>query len=241
MSSEQEECLRSGMNDIIAKPIDVNQMLQCISSHLQPEHAATHIVSQQQQAADKPWDLDQLQQTIGDDEQLIARLLTQFQQESRQLPEQLQALLEQQDTSGAARLVHTLKGHAGTFGAQPLAQLAKRVELAIREENFSELNSLQSDLFEQLSQLQLAITAWLDQHRPPAQTLLPTSDYHEKLKMLGFLLQESNLSALDLFDEIKGGLLQNWGSDTVDKLAAAMEALDFSQALQLLEANQNAD
>ena len=241
MSSEQEECLRSGMNDIIAKPVDVNQMLQCISSHLQPEHAATHILSQQQQVAAKPWDLDQLQQTIGDDEQLIARLLIQFQQESKQLPEQLQALLEQQDTSGAARLVHTLKGHAGTFGAQPLAQSAKRVELAIREENFTELKSLQSELFELLSQLQLAITAWLDQHKSPAPPLLPTNEFHEKLKMLGFLLQESNLSALDLFDEIKGGLVQNWGSDKVDKLATAMEALNFSQALQLLEESQSAN
>ena len=96
-------------------------------------------------------------------------------------------------------------------------------------------------MFELLSQLQLAITAWLDQHEAPIPPLLPTNDYLEKLKMLGFLLQESNLSALDLFDEIKGGLVQNWGSDKVDKLATAMEALNFSQALQLLEASQSAN
>lgn len=241
MSSEQEECLRSGMNDIIAKPVDVNQMLQCISNHLQPEHATPHNLPQQQQDSNKPWDLNQLLQTIGDDEQLIARLLTQFQQETKHFSDELQKLLEQQDTTAAARLVHTLKGHAGTFGAQLLAQSAKRVELAIRDENATELTSLLSELFEQLNQLQQAITAWLAQQKSPSHPPVATNDYHEKLKMLAFLLQESNLSALDLFDEIKGGLVQNWGSGQVDKLAAAMEALNFSQALQLLEESKNAN
>ena len=54
--------------------------------------------------------------------------------------------------------------------------------------------------------------------------------------MLGFLLQENNLSALDLLDEIKGSLQQEWGQELAGRLVAAMESLDFSRARQLLEA-----
>jgi signal transduction histidine kinase/DNA-binding response OmpR family regulator/integral membrane sensor domain MASE1 len=36
MESEREQCIASGMNDFIAKPIDVEQMLRAISRHLPP-------------------------------------------------------------------------------------------------------------------------------------------------------------------------------------------------------------
>jgi len=41
MASEREQCIASGMNDFIAKPIDVEEMLRVIARHLPPPASAT--------------------------------------------------------------------------------------------------------------------------------------------------------------------------------------------------------
>ena len=236
MSSEQEECRRCGMNDIIAKPVDVNQMLHCITSHLRPELNNPIPASSPVETPDASWDLHQLMQTLGGDTQLMVRLLTQFQQETRQLPEELHILLESHDDQSAARLIHTLKGHAGTFGSRHLAQLSKQLEQAIRDGQMDARSQLLPELLAQLAQLQQQIHDWLAQQTQAEPHTAQPDDLQEKLKMLGFLLQENNLSALDVLDEIKGSLQQEWGQETAERLVAAMESLDFSQARQLLEA-----
>ena len=227
------------MNDIIAKPVDVNQMLQCIASHLRPELgglAEATPATTPTERSDESWDLHQLMQTLGGDTQLMVRLLTQFQQETRHLPEELHTLLDSHDGQSAARLIHTLKGHAGTFGSRRLAQLSKQLEQAIRDGLMDAQNQLLPELLAQLAQLQQQISGWLAQQEQAAPHPAQTNDFQEKIKMLGFLLQENNLSALDLLDEIKGSLQQEWGQELAGRLVAAMESLDFSRARQLLEA-----
>ena len=236
MSSEQEECRRSGMNDIIAKPVDVQQMLQCIASHLRPELSEMAQATPPIEDPDAPWDLHQLTQTLGGDTQLMVRLLTQFQQETRRLPEELHSLLESHDDQSAARLIHTLKGHAGTFGSRRLAQSSKQLEQAIRDGLMDAQNQFIPELLAQLAQLQQQISSWLAQQEQAVPHPAQVDDFQEKIKMLGFLLQENNLSALDLLDEIKGSLQQEWGQELAGRLVAAMESLDFSRARQLLEA-----
>ena len=211
-------------------------MLQCIASHLRPELSEMAQATPPIEDPDAPWDLHQLTQTLGGDTQLMVRLLTQFQQETRRLPEELHSLLESHDDQSAARLIHTLKGHAGTFGSRRLAQSSKQLEQAIRDGLMDAQNQFIPELLAQLAQLQQQISSWLAQQEQAVPHPAQVDDFQEKIKMLGFLLQENNLSALDLLDEIKGSLQQEWGQELAGRLVAAMESLDFSRARQLLEA-----
>lgn len=236
MRSEQEECRRCGMNDIISKPLDVQQMFACIQRHL---HTASHASGTQHPAnlaAAQALDLAGLRQTLGDDDQLIARLLIQFQQETRQLHAQLKQYLADHDQAEAARLIHTLKGHAGTFGAARLAKLSRQIEQAIREERSAEQATLLPELFASLDELHHAITLWLAGHEDQGceAEALSEQEFQTKLRQLESLLQAQNLAALDVFADLRLSLLQRGSLPTINSLIAAMEALDFKLASQLL-------
>jgi len=223
------------MNDIISKPLDVQQMFACIQRHLQAdEHPDT--LTPSTMAAAQALDLAELRQTLGDDDQLIARLLIQFQQETRQLHSQLDFYLADHDQAAAARLVHTLKGHAGTFGAARLAKLSRQIELAIREERSAEQATLLPELFASLDELHHAITLWLARYDEQGCEVgeLSEQEFQAKMRQLESLLQAQNLAALDLFAELRVSLLQRASLPAINSLIAAIEALDFKLALQLL-------
>ena len=236
MRSEQEECRRCGMNDIISKPLDVQQMFACIQRHLHTDSYESGTLPPATLAAAQALDLAELRQTLGDDDQLIARLLIQFQQETRQLHAQLKQYLADHDQAAAARLIHTLKGHAGTFGAARLAKLSRQIEQAIREERSAEQATLLPELFASLDELHHAITLWLARHEDQGceADALSEPEFQAKLRQLESLLQAQNLAALDLFADLRLSLLQRGSLPTINSLIAAIEALDFKLASQLL-------
>jgi len=236
MRSEQEECRRCGMNDIISKPLDVQQMFACIQRHLHTDSHESGTLPPATLAAAQALDLAELRQTLGDDDQLIARLLIQFQQETRQLHAQLKQYLADHDQAAAARLIHTLKGHAGTFGAARLAKLSRQIEQAIREERSAEQATLLPELFASLDELHHAITLWLARHEDQGceADALSEPEFQAKLRQLESLLQAQNLAALDLFADLRLSLLQRGSLPTINSLIAAIEALDFKLASQLL-------
>jgi two-component system, sensor histidine kinase and response regulator len=236
MNSEQEQCRQSGMNDIIAKPVDVTQMLSCIKRHLQLELTDPLLATTALHTAEQALNLVPLRQTFGDDDPLIAQLLMQFQSETRQFHEQLECYLADQDLAAAARLVHTLKGHAGTFGSARLANQAREIELAIREKRSAELVMLLPELFESLDELHHAIAFWLARQEGKKINIAPLSEheFHEQMHNLEYLLQEHNIAALDQFDVLRVALAQRCELAQLNTLIAAIEALDFQLAAQLL-------
>ena len=236
MQSEQDECRRCGMNDIIAKPLDVQQMFACIQRHLPIGSQDSGTLAQAHRAALPTLDLAELRQALGDDDPLIARLLIQFQQETRQLHTQLDQYLADHDQAAAARLVHTLKGQAGTFGAPRLAKLSRQIELAIREERSAEQATLLPELFASLDELHHAITLWLARHEDPGSkgSALSDQEFQAKMRQLESLLHAQNLAALDLFADLRVSLLQRSSLSAINSLIAAMEVLDFKLASQLL-------
>ncbi len=236
MHSEQEQCRQSGMNDIIAKPVDVIQMLSCIKRHLKLELIDPLLATTALQTAEQALNLMPLRQTFGDDDSLIAQLLMQFQSETRQFHEQLDHYLADQDLTAAARLVHTLKGHAGTFGSARLANQARQVELAIREKRSAELVMLLPELFESLDELHNAIAFWLARQEGKNDHIAPLNEheFNEQMLTLENLLQENNIAALDQFDALRVSLAQRCELAQLNTLIAAIEALNFQLAAQLL-------
>ncbi len=244
MADEQAACREAGMDDIIAKPIDVELMLGTISRYLPrpvaaagavaPDNALTPALTPpDQDPAPAALDLSTLQQTLGEDEALLTRLLAQFQIESRQLHQQLSAVLAQQDKETAARIVHTLKGHAGTLGAERLAHLARRIEQAIREQQTGEQAVLLPELFEALDQLRGEVDLWLLRH-PQTLTVELAQDseqYGMQLRQFVSYLQEQNLAALELFDALEPYLQARLSAAEFAQLSSAMENLDFQSAL----------
>jgi CheY-like chemotaxis protein len=135
MIGDRDKALAAGMNDHIAKPIDVRAMFSTITRWVAPrptDAAAAPARAARQPAAPLP-PLPGIDTGIGrastlDNDALYARLLSSFRDDQRHFHSQFLSRLAADDLAGATRLVHNLGSTAGSLGAMPLHQAARALE-----------------------------------------------------------------------------------------------------------------
>lgn len=77
-------------------------------------------------------------------------------------PERLRELaqsLSTSDTATATRAAHSIKGAAGNFGARPLAEIARRVEMLAKEGNLAGAQQLTPELEREFARVKTAMEA----------------------------------------------------------------------------------
>lgn len=191
ISSEQERCIASGMNDFIPKPIDVDQMFSAIMRNLPPcasgpgvnvDMSVSTTATPLPDAKAKPtlplaqegkvFDIERLM-SLGKTNPAIAiklqvpikKMIERGTQEVRDA----RLAWEQGRPEEAARLLHTLRGSIGSLGAQRFATAAWELEMAIHD-NESESGYIVSLFNIAEHELALAVTAgrlWMEKHGVP--------------------------------------------------------------------------
>ena len=142
MASDQRKVLAAGMNDHIAKPIDVATMYQTIARWVrgpQPAGATASgvplldTIETRDLAALLPG-IDTrigLASTAGN-EKLYRRLLVKFREGQADFVATFRAARERGDPVGATRLAHDLRAVSGTLGAKQLERQAQLLEAECR-------------------------------------------------------------------------------------------------------------
>lgn len=245
--AEREQCLACGMNDFVGKPINVDQLMQVLGRFLPLEAVATAQVATPQPdvaAAEtdvlgfKTLNLGTTLANIGGDRSLMRALLQQFQSEAENLVPTVRQLLADGQTRDAARLLHTIKGTAGTLGAETLSVAAKQTELAVKEGNPTQID-------DGLQQCALLIRPIIDElkHILPQmaaqQADAETDNVGELdpalLQQLVQNLQAQSMAAFDQFELLAPALRQKLGRTQMDALQQAMDQLDYHSALLMLQ------
>ncbi len=145
MQEGKEACIAAGMDDFMAKPIRVHELMRLLerSAVQQAKERASEEAwlpgTEAQLVAVDDMTLDEeafaairsVCALEGDD--TLGLLVTEFLADSRKILADLLDLLDQGDLSTMERLAHTLKGTAGTFGAKGLSRQMADIEQAIRE------------------------------------------------------------------------------------------------------------
>jgi PAS domain S-box-containing protein len=134
MPADRERCLREGMNDYIAKPVDVRELTALLSKWLPS--------AERGEAAKRTFDADALLARLMGDRQLASSVVNRFVED---VPEQLNKLrerLEQADAEGTRRQAHTLKGASATAAAEDLREIALAIESAAKAGNLGECDGL---------------------------------------------------------------------------------------------------
>jgi PAS domain S-box-containing protein len=139
MASDQRKAIASGMNDHIAKPIDVAAMFQTISrwagvSQVPPPHLPDAAQPLPERLLSLPG-IDVatgLSRTDGN-EKLYRRLLLRFREAQRDFPDAFRESRRRGDAGAATRLAHDLRAVAGTLGAMAVEQETRALELACRD------------------------------------------------------------------------------------------------------------
>jgi CheY-like chemotaxis protein len=131
MVGDREKALAAGMNDHIAKPIDIDQMFETIARWVRPAGAAPRSSAEAASLAHLPGIDAQLgRASAAGSDHLYRRVLGMFVDEHDAFAARFRAARASDDRLAATRLVHDLKGQAGAVGASDVQQAAAALEEA---------------------------------------------------------------------------------------------------------------
>jgi PAS domain S-box-containing protein len=133
MSGDRDRCLSKGMNDYIAKPVDLGRLAEVLAQWLPVSGAGDAAQTAGQcdgQQAEAIFNVEALLRRLMGDRQLAGTILKGFLQDVPSQLNNLRARLDESDVLGARTQAHTLKGAAATVAAERLQRIALEMERA---------------------------------------------------------------------------------------------------------------
>ncbi len=145
MAGDREKVLAAGMNDHIAKPINVAEMFNTIARWVTPANPVKSAAEPAPRASAPPasGDEEEIPPLAGIDRRaglaatmnnarLYAKLLIKFRDSQADFAAQFARACRDADPEAATRCAHTLKGMAGSLGAKGVQAAAQELEAACR-------------------------------------------------------------------------------------------------------------
>ena len=166
LAEERRNCLDVGMNDHLAKPLDVAQLHAALCRWLKPRPGASELPEVNTEPA-VPEDgfrnlpginYDDGLERLGGDQELYWSLLRSFAGENRQVAQRLEILMDEGDLKSARLLVRALRGGSGNLGIMELAATAAELERALVREEPAAARSLMADLAKGLALVLAGVT-----------------------------------------------------------------------------------
>jgi two-component system, sensor histidine kinase and response regulator len=252
LDEDRRRALAAGMNDYLAKPIDVDELVamlrrvtgRTVSAPGEAEHplsaAAVGIP-----ARIAGIDLKATLPRFGGNFASFAALFKRFEQSQGGAVAEIRTLLDAGNRTGAGQAAHRLRGVAANLGATDVAGQALELEQALRGEDAAALAL-------RLARLEAALAVVLDAARDlpapeaaaatpgpdTAQPALPADDsatLRRELAQLLDLLHNNNMKAMAQFEMLRAAL-GNRAPAQAAALADAVATLRFEQAAQLVRA-----
>jgi signal transduction histidine kinase/DNA-binding response OmpR family regulator/HPt (histidine-containing phosphotransfer) domain-containing protein len=154
MAEDRQQCLDSGMDDYVSKPVRLKD-LEAALERARPPVATLPAVD--------PGSLAELRALPDEDGQSMLRgLILKFLEEAPASLDGLRAALDRGDAPAVALLAHSLKGASGYFGAHRLAELCGEMERAGKAGMIDTLPDLLSTTNAELQRVLAALTRELD-------------------------------------------------------------------------------
>jgi two-component system sensor histidine kinase/response regulator len=132
MPGDRERCLRCGMDDYLAKPIEPNELAQVLKKwigHLAPIGRSSPGKAAPSEA-NQVFDEAGLKKRLAGNRRLAERLVKEFLADTPSQLRMLRKLLEDGDAESARRQAHKLKGAAANLSAGALREAAFQAEQA---------------------------------------------------------------------------------------------------------------
>jgi two-component system, sensor histidine kinase and response regulator len=142
---DREQCIAAGMDAYVAKPIQASELCATIDKLL-PRRTSTGAVP----VLDKTMLFEQ----VGDEPELLLRVIHLFIADSREVLLKLLDGLAQHDQDAVQRGAHRLKGALLTLGAKPAADVALQLERMGREGRLEEADAVLASLRRELERLE---------------------------------------------------------------------------------------
>jgi PAS domain S-box-containing protein len=167
MPADRDRCLREGMDDYLAKPVELDRLAEVLAKWLPPGGAGDTLPAAGEPAAERAdavFDEEALLRRLMGDRQLATAILQGF---LANIPPQLHNLrrrLDAADSPGARLQAHAMKGAAATVSAQGLHAVALAMERAATAGQLDRCGGLLPRAAEEFERFQstLKSAGWLD-------------------------------------------------------------------------------
>jgi CheY-like chemotaxis protein len=262
MKGDREKCLRAGMNDYVAKPIDLDRFYSTLKKWIVPrEHPELKERSLQKQPGKTPdvsknspeiegINRDEALWRLGGDQRLWESLLIDFIRHHRDTVTKIRDKIDQGDSDTAERLAHTLKGVAGNIGAEEVFEHARNLNDTIREGNLENIARWLDDTESVLRRVCAAIDRTISEDRAAADSAgegaagedtapseLSAADVElviGKSDLLHGLLDRNDLEAEDVLEELFEYLRASPYAGEVESIRESVEEFNFIDAKKKL-------
>lgn len=257
MVSDRKTCLEVGMNDYITKPIDVQQLLSCLSKWInrqtnwinrQKEKTSSVITETQFEPSgwseEIPRNLPGLHiesaiVRLDGNQKLYRELLQDFYKHHRNSASEIWEALIIGDSQTAKHMTHTLKGVAGNLSAYEIHKITEELESSIKKAFWVDCALCMNKLEKSLSQVLESIRQ-LQADQDKLETVMEkqtTSDINEMLpffiEMLELLMQ-NNIRAEDVFERLAKCLKGAGVDQPLMKMKEELSRFNFKGARHFL-------
>ncbi|MCK5639305.1 MAG: response regulator, partial [Gammaproteobacteria bacterium] len=244
MQSDQDACIEAGMNDVVGKPVDVDQLFSALAkwmtTNTKVSDAATSPAPKTPPEILPGIDVPAVLKRLGGNQKLLHTLLLQFSEDNQAIGNNIREAIQQGDMKLAERLAHTLKGVAGNLGITDVFTAAEELNLALVEndtEHYEELiTNLEKTLepvFDGLKNIEQTVkTSSKKDTSPPV--VVDKVMLTKQLQDLDKLLNSHNLNAGKELENLRPSLAGAGADGQLDELSRNIELLDFDAAHKVL-------
>jgi two-component system sensor histidine kinase/response regulator len=245
MAGDREKVLEAGMNDHIAKPLDVSQMFATLAKWIMPGRnpaaAPAPAPAANSAGVDFPAlpgiDVQAGLARMMQDPNLYRRMLVMFRDGQQNFVKQFAAARLDADPEAAMRAAHTLKGTAGSIGASALQAAADVLETACHE------NAPDTTIDAALQGVEAALApvmAGLETMRAESANSPPEPGQDLRLVLplldnLRSLLAESDTAAAEVAEKLTALTAGTPMAADLRKVNGLVGAFDFDAALAMLD------
>ncbi|MBF0316657.1 MAG: response regulator [Nitrospirae bacterium] len=258
MVSDRDNCMTAGMNDHVAKPIDPDELCDCLLRWIPPLNRADAINSDAENPditvvqvvaphiSDASGQLATLYEVDGLDvanglKRVLGKpafylsLLKKFAAGQANSPNEITAALAEGRRNDAERIAHTTKGTAGNIGAINVQQVAGRVEAAVKNNAPDDEIQRIFDEFDGTLRgfLHALMQAMPNETMQAVTAVVDLQALIPTISKIEKLLADYDSDATEVFSE-SAVLLRSAFKDDAAEIENAIQSFDFELALSLL-------
>ncbi len=243
MSGVREKVIAAGMNDMVTKPIDPDNvfgvMVKWIKADAITERSKKKTVVKKKSVSndtsipDIPGlDTKSAIKRLNNKEKLYLNILEKFFNNNQGFCKELRGLVNAEDFDKAKRVIHTFKGVTGSIGAESLHSKSKSVEKSIMEKDneifISEIDKLERDL----TQLFDLIKERLNFGKEIENIEVDNNAIQNLLNELVENINKKNPKSKKIIEALENAGYKN---EVFDRIKAAVDKYDFKKAAELID------
>ena len=240
MAGDREKVIAAGMNDHIAKPINVIQMLRTMSEWIESSDPNRVVMS----SGSNNVDTDELPEMAGINRQaglevtqgnrkLYRKILLKYKDEQKSFEQDFNMARQEQDVELMTRLAHSLKSSSGNIGAKSVQLAAEKLE----HSSSNQTASVETDYQSVLQALSIVLNSLdiLEKSQSETEHSGNTEKVAPLLKKMRELLETADGEVSDVIVELEECAGDTLDSKAVQRLAKAIDSYDFDAALKELD------